>query len=138
MNSAAPVLEKTETTSEELPIDRPRKSGFVIKPIDMEGTIAMLKSFYEDGDEEEQRETFEMLRQALNEGRRERGERLLFEGSAGLILRRPDRETAKTLLSELDEFDGDEQRETLAYLKKALNETRADQGARAIFPDNEQ
>ena len=68
----------------------------------------------------------------------ERGERLLFEGAAGLTIRRVDPETAKTLLSELDEFDGDEQRETLNYLKKALNETRASQGARLIFPDDEQ
>lgn len=138
MNSTAPVLEKAQNNAEDLPIDRPRKSGFVLKPIDVDGAIAMLNSFYEDGDEEEQRETFEELRQALNEGRRKRGERLLFEGSVGLILRRPDRETAKTLLSELDEFDGDEQRETLAYLKKALNETRAAQGARLIFPDDKQ
>ncbi len=57
--------------------------------------------------------------------------------SAGLTVRKADPEAAKSLLAELDEFDEAEQRETLAFLKRALNETRAAQGARLIFPDEQ-
>lgn len=78
MNSAAPVIEPTEYNSEDLPIDRPRKSGFAIKPIDVEGAIKLLQSFYHE-DPEEQRQTFAVLKKAIDDGRRERGERLLFE-----------------------------------------------------------
>jgi hypothetical protein len=59
----------------------------------------------------------------------------ILQNAKVLTIRRVDPETAKTLLSELDEFDGDEQRETLNYLKQALNETRAAEGARLIFPE---
>jgi hypothetical protein len=68
----------TERQGEELPIDRPRKSGFVLKPIDRAAAIKLLESFLEE-DEEEQRETFALLKQAIDDGRRARGERLLFE-----------------------------------------------------------
>ncbi len=61
----------------------------------------------------------------------------LIRRSSGLIVRKADPEAAKFLLAELDEFDEAEQRETLAFLKKALNETRATQGARLIFPDEQ-
>lgn len=62
---------------EDLPIDRPRKSGFSLKPVDVAAATAALKSLYAD-DETEQRETFEYLRNALNETRAANGERLLF------------------------------------------------------------
>lgn len=62
---------------EDLPIDRPRKSGFVLKPIDVVAATAALKSLYAD-DETEQRETFEYLKRALNETRAANGERILF------------------------------------------------------------
>jgi hypothetical protein len=62
---------------EDLPIDRPRKSGFVLKPVDVAAATAALKSLYAD-DEAEQRETFEYLRDALNETRAANGERVLF------------------------------------------------------------
>ncbi len=62
---------------EDLPIDRPRKSGFYLKPIDVAAATAALTSLYAD-DETEQRETFEYLRNALNETRAATGERLLF------------------------------------------------------------
>ena len=62
---------------EGLPIDRPRKSGFVLKAVDAAAATAALKSLYAD-DETEQRETFAYLRDALNETRASNGERLLF------------------------------------------------------------
>ena len=62
---------------EDLPIDRPRKSGFALKPVDVAAATAALKSLYAD-DETEQCETFEYLRDALNETRAANGERLLF------------------------------------------------------------
>ncbi|MCI0391191.1 MAG: hypothetical protein MOB07_20820 [Acidobacteria bacterium] len=62
---------------EDLPIDRPRKSGFSLKPVDVAAATTALKSLYAD-DETEQRETFDYLRNALNETRAANGERLLF------------------------------------------------------------
>jgi hypothetical protein len=43
-------------------------SGFVLKPIDVPAAIALLNSFYEE-DEQEQRETWELLERALTEHR---------------------------------------------------------------------
>lgn len=78
MNAADRIAVEPEAFPvEDLPIDRPRKSGFVLKPIDVAAATAALKSLYAD-DETEQRETFEYLRNALNETRAARGERLLF------------------------------------------------------------
>lgn len=77
MNGTLELIE-TEQAREELPIDRPRKSGFVLKSIDREVAMILLDSFLEE-DEEEQRETFALLKQAIDDGRRARGERLLFE-----------------------------------------------------------
>ena len=39
---------------------------------------ALLQSWIDEGDEQEQRETFEALKQGLNETRSENGERLIF------------------------------------------------------------
>ena len=72
-----PKTSERETTVT-LPVERLRPSGFVIKPMDAEAAVALLQSFY-DEDPAEQRETFALLKQNLDEGRRERGERLLFE-----------------------------------------------------------
>ena len=72
-----PKTSERETTVT-LSIDRLRPSGFVIKPMDAEAAVALLQSFY-DEDPQEQRETFALLKQTIDEGRRERGERLLFE-----------------------------------------------------------
>ena len=52
-------------------------SGIILPPFDPARAIATLESFYE-GDAEEQRETFEHLKRALNEERAAGGERLLF------------------------------------------------------------
>lgn len=78
MNAADRIMVEPEAFPvEDLPIDRPRKSGFVLKPIDVAAATAALRSLYAD-DETEQRETFEYLRNALNETRAAHGERLLF------------------------------------------------------------
>jgi hypothetical protein len=78
MNTADIIaMEPGALLVEDLPIDRPRKSGFSLKPIDVAAATAALKSLYAD-DETEQRETFDYLRNALNETRAANGERLLF------------------------------------------------------------
>jgi len=68
---------RTDAASDELPIDRPRASGFALQKIDVPAALAVLDSFLE-GDEAEQRETFEHLKRALDETRAAQGERLLF------------------------------------------------------------
>ncbi|MDQ3011979.1 MAG: hypothetical protein M3X11_14885 [Acidobacteriota bacterium] len=137
MSSSIQVAEEIEPKAEDLPIDRPRKSGVVIRPGNREGAMALLDAMLAEGDPEEERETLEFLKQAINEHRAAVGARLPFEDSIGLIVRRVDPQSAKTLLSELDDFDEADQRETLEYLKQALNKTRAAQGARLIFPDEQ-
>jgi hypothetical protein len=78
MNTADIIaMEPGALLVEDLPIDRPRKSGFSLKPIDVAAATAALKSLYAD-DETEQRETFDYLRNALNETRAANSERLLF------------------------------------------------------------
>ena len=47
-------------------------------PTPNEGLIAVLRSFREEGDAEEQRETFEALKNGLNETRSANGERIIF------------------------------------------------------------
>ncbi len=54
-----------------------KAAGFVIQPINVEAALRALDSLCE-GDPEEQRETFEYLKRALNETRAANGERLLF------------------------------------------------------------
>ncbi len=78
MNSAAPVIEPAEYNSEDLPIDRPRKSGLVIRPGNREGAINLLDQLLSEGDPEEERETLEFLKQAINEHRAVVGARLMF------------------------------------------------------------
>jgi hypothetical protein len=78
MNAADVIMiEPVALRDEDLPIDRPRPSGFVLKPIDVAAATVALKSLYAD-DEIEQRETFVYLSNALNETRAANGERLLF------------------------------------------------------------
>jgi hypothetical protein len=62
---------------DELPIDRPRPSGFVLQKIDVPSALAVLDSFLEQ-DEAEQRETFRYLKRAMDQARANQGERLLF------------------------------------------------------------
>ncbi|MGH9802241.1 MAG: hypothetical protein ACRD82_17905 [Blastocatellia bacterium] len=78
MNSAAPVIEAVETNAEDLPIDRPRKSGLVIRPGNREGAMELLDKLLSEGDPEEERETLEFLKQAINEHRAAVGARLMF------------------------------------------------------------
>lgn len=67
-----PALDATD-----LPIDRPRASGFVLQPINVAAAVAALQSLYAD-DETEQRATFEYLKTTLNETRAANGEQLIF------------------------------------------------------------
>lgn len=133
---------------------KPSAYGAPLPPFDPEGAIAVLESFYE-GDAEEQRETFEYLKRALNETRVANGERLLFPDEveesvassdeaekvspaqrtvSGIALQPIDVEAALRALAQLDEFDVEEQRETFEYLEQALNETRAANEERLLFP----
>jgi hypothetical protein len=59
---------------DELLIDRPRSSGFVLEKIDVPAALAVLDSFLEE-DEAEQRETFAYLKHAMDEARATQGER---------------------------------------------------------------
>lgn len=61
-----------------LPIERPRRSGFVLKPIDANAARVALRQMAEEADAEECQQTLEELMQALNETRAEAGERILF------------------------------------------------------------
>lgn len=62
----------------DLPLDRPRQSGFMLKPIDKDAALQMLDSFLTDSDPEEDRETLEMLEKAINEHRAAVGARPMF------------------------------------------------------------
>lgn len=79
MTQSATVAEqiRPKTDLVTIPSDPRNYSGIVLPPFDPEAAIAALESFYE-GDPEEQRETFEYLKKALNEERAASGERLLF------------------------------------------------------------
>lgn len=71
------VEKSVESSYQESQASQPGVYGVPLPPFDPEAAIAVLQSFYE-GDPEEQRETFEYLKQALNEERAAGGERLLF------------------------------------------------------------
>lgn len=64
--------------STDLPLDRPRQSGFVLKPIDKDVALRMLDSFLTDSDPAEDRETLAILENAINEYRAATGARLVF------------------------------------------------------------
>jgi hypothetical protein len=68
---------RTDVSSIELPIDRQRRSGFVLHEINVSAALAVLDSFL-DEDEAEQRQTFHYLKHALDEDRAGQGERLLL------------------------------------------------------------
>ena len=68
---------RVDLTAVALPVDRPRASGFELRDVDVCKAIAVLDSFLNE-DEAEQRETFEYLKQALDETRAAHGERPLF------------------------------------------------------------
>ena len=53
----------------------------------------------------------------------------------GLVNRPLDAATVNHLFTELESYDAAEQRETFAYLKRALNETRAALGAEPVYLD---
>lgn len=78
MNPKAANQEVAELLPADLPLDRPRKSGFVLPPFDARAAIKALQQMAEEADPVECQETLEYLMQALNETRAEGGERILF------------------------------------------------------------
>jgi hypothetical protein len=78
-NRSSVVLDEplANSQADQLPIDRERSSGFVLKPVDVPAALAALDSFLEEEqDEAEQRETFQHLKQPPNETHAAQGERL--------------------------------------------------------------
>lgn len=71
------VEEPVASSESESQPAKPNAYGAPLPPFDPEGAIAVLQSFFE-GDLEEQRETLEYLKRALNEDRAAAGARLLF------------------------------------------------------------
>lgn len=71
-------LNKQKIEPPPLPLDRSRKSGFVLKPIDADAARTALRQMAEEADATECQQTLEELMQSLNETRAEAGERLLF------------------------------------------------------------
>ena len=71
-------LNKQRVEAPHLLLDRPRQSGFVLKPIDAGAARLALRQMAEKADAEECQQTQEELMQALNATRTEAGERLLF------------------------------------------------------------
>ena len=71
-------LNKQKIEPQPLPLDRPRRSGFVLKPIDTGAARVALRRMAEEADTLECEQTLEELMQSLNETRAEAGERLLF------------------------------------------------------------
>ena len=71
-------LNKHRVEAQHLPLDRPRQSGFVLKPIDAGAARNELRQMAAAADSEECQQTLEELLQSLNETRAEAGERLLF------------------------------------------------------------
>jgi hypothetical protein len=63
--------------ADELAIDRARPSGLELREIDVPKALRTLDSFLE-ANRSEQRETFDYLRETLNQTRSDQGERLLF------------------------------------------------------------
>jgi hypothetical protein len=76
MSKLENVLEEPAATPEPQP-QQTSHYGAPLPPFDPEGAIAALE-WLRQQDPEEQRETFEHLKQALNEERAAGGERLLF------------------------------------------------------------
>lgn len=62
-------LPRIDQSDDDLPLDRPRQSGFTLKPIDKDAALQMLDSFQADSDPEEDRETLAVLEKAINEHR---------------------------------------------------------------------
>ena len=77
-----PKTNERETTVT-LPVERPRPSGFVIKPIDIAAAQATLDEFLRESDPEEDRATMEFLIKAIDEHRAAVGARLMFPDGKG-------------------------------------------------------
>ena len=147
MNNSALAIEEAagQPESEKASAQPGKYSGLVLPPFDPEAAIAVL-DWLRQQDPQEQYETFEYLKRALNETRAANGERLLFTEEAaapappnayGAPLPSFDPEAGIAALQSFYESDAEEQRETFEYLKRALNETRAANGERLHFPDEQ-
>ena len=69
IQTEAVVMKKSlQATTESKPLNGVSASGFELKTIDVPAAVAVLQSFY-DEDEQEQRETWELLEHALAEHR---------------------------------------------------------------------
>jgi hypothetical protein len=71
-------LNKKSIETPSLQLERPRLSGFVLKPIDTDAARLALRQMADEADAAECQQTLEELMQALDETRAEAGERLLF------------------------------------------------------------
>ena len=71
-------LNERRVGADPLPLERPRQSGFVLKPVAPETARQALRQMAAEADGAECQQTLEDLLQALNETRAEAGERLLF------------------------------------------------------------
>jgi hypothetical protein len=71
-------LNKQRVESPHLPLDRPRQSGFVLKPFDADAARQALRRMAEEADAAECQQTLEELMKSLNETRAEASERILF------------------------------------------------------------
>ena len=77
MNMPLKVLE-LETKPVELPFDRLRQSGVVVRMGDPQAAMALLDQLLVETDPAEDRETFAFLKQAINQHRATVGARLMF------------------------------------------------------------
>jgi hypothetical protein len=81
MNETVALLEPEfcdQPAAESLPLERPRKSGLVIKPMDKDAALALLDELLRTSDPEEDRETMELLIKGIDEHRAAVGARLMF------------------------------------------------------------
>lgn len=69
------TTKQKKAAGDNLPPDAPRAPGgnvstsIILRPLDVEGVVALIESWENDPDETEQRETLSFLRRALDEDR---------------------------------------------------------------------
>ncbi len=121
----APVA---SSESEEGPPPQPKISGIVFRPIDAEKAMRLLGYLSDLGIEGAVALTEATEGQSL-------APRPIHFQSAGFVLQPINVEAALRALNSLSEGAPEEQRETFEHLPRALNETRAANGERLVFPD---
>jgi hypothetical protein len=78
MNNSVALLEPEMLTAQNLPLDRLRPSGLVVRMGDPQAAMEMLDQLLTESDPAEDRETMEFLMKAIDEHRAAVGARLLF------------------------------------------------------------